>query len=288
MSVVYEASPIKRVRRTKDEMEFLRESLFEIVIDDAPMTVRQVFYQAVSRGLVKKTEAQYGAVQRALADMRRSGKIPYRCISDNTRFMRKPTTWSSLDAVLENAAASYRRAVWDNQDAYVEIWLEKDALSGVLSDVTRKWDVPLMVTRGYSSLSFLHSAAEMIASQDRPCYLYYFGDYDPSGLDIDRKIEETIRELAPAADFTVERVAVNESQIEEFHLPTRPTKKSDTRSKSFKGESVELDAIPPALLRELCSECILRHIDQRELQALRFAEQEEREQLRAWVDTFKG
>src|SRR5215831_11573165 len=96
------------------------------------------------------------------------------------------TTWSSLDEMLENAASSYRRALWDEQSVYVEIWCEKDALAGVLYDVTREWDVPLMVTKGFPSESFLYEAALAIREQGKPAHLYYFADHDPSGVFIDR------------------------------------------------------------------------------------------------------
>src|SRR5262249_48885635 len=128
------------------------------------------------------------------------------------------------------------RSLWDNQDAYVEVWLEKDALAGGLYEVTEQWDVPLMVTRGYPSISYLHSAAESIEAEAKPAYLYYFGDHDPSGVDITRAVEPGIREFAPDVDITFTRVAVTQDQILELHLPTRPTKASDTRSKGFCGE----------------------------------------------------
>jgi hypothetical protein len=156
------------------------------------------------------------------------------------------------------------------------MWVEKDALGGVLFDVTEPWDVPLMVTRGYASLSFLYSAAMTIKAMDKPCFIYYFGDYDPSGLDIARSVEEGIKEFAPKADLRFERVAVTPEQIADLNLPTRPTKQSDTRAKRFKGDSVEVDAIPPNVLRELAYNCIAQHIDEHALNVLQVAEQSER------------
>jgi hypothetical protein len=244
------------------------------------MTVRQVFYQLVSQGVIDKTEGEYRrTVVRLLTDMRRSGEILFGWVADNTRWMRKPRTYSSLEQALSRTAETYRRALWDNQPVYVEVWLEKDALSGVLWQETASWDVPLMVTRGYPSLSFLHSAAEAIAAEEKPTYLYYFGDYDPSGLDITRAVEKGLREMAPGAEIHFERVAVTAGQIAEWQLPTRPTKKTDTRSKGFAGESVEVDAIPPARLRQLVSDCITAHVDERALGVVRAAEASEREIL---------
>jgi hypothetical protein len=126
---------------------------------DNPMTVRQVFYQAVSRGLIAKTEAEYKqTIGRLLTEMRLDGTIPFGWIADNTRWMRKPETHSSLKAVAEEWARSYRRAIWQEQEVYVEVWLEKEALAGVLYEETHRYDVPLMVTRGYPSLSYVHEA----------------------------------------------------------------------------------------------------------------------------------
>jgi hypothetical protein len=129
--------------------------------------VRQLYYQLVSRGVIEKTEAAYKGLVHNLTVMRRAHEIPFDWLADNTRWMRKPRTYSSLADMLESQQEFYRRALWDQQDCYVEIWLEKDALAGVLYDVTERWDTPLMVTRGYPSLSYLHSAATAIAEKNK-------------------------------------------------------------------------------------------------------------------------
>lgn len=241
------------------------------------MTVRQVFYRLVSAGVVAKTEQEYkGTVGRLLVAMRREGDVPYRWLADNTRWMRKPRTYSSLEEALSSTARAYRRSIWDDQAVYVEVWTEKDALAGVLMEETRVWDVPLMVSRGFSSISYLYEAAETIRDQGKPAYLYYFGDHDPSGVHIDRNIERQLRQLAPEAEIVFERVAVRPEQIALWDLPTRPTKKTDSRSKTFEGESVEVDAIPPRQLREIVAGCIEQHVDRRKLDILQVAEQSER------------
>ena len=271
-------SPIKRKpRRTATEINAIRAALYETLKHDNPMTVRQVYYQLVSQGVIEKTEAEYkGTVCRLLVQMRKDHLIPFDYIADNTRWMRKPTTHDSLSEMLRITKETYRRALWSNQDAYVEVWLEKDALAGVLVEETAEWDVPLMVTRGYPSLSFLHSAAEVIAEQQKPCYLYYLGDWDPSGVDIPRKVEAGIREYAPDIDLYFERIAVTEEQITELGLPTRPTKKTDSRAKRFTGESVEVDAIPSATLRTMVNRKITAHIDHTALDSVMTAEESER------------
>ena len=282
----YGARPIRRNgRRSKVEIEFIKSAIERLLNAENPMTVRQVFYRLVSLGVIDKTEAEYKTtVCRLLADMRRKGDIPYRWIADNTRWMRKPTTYSNLEQAAQETAQFYRRRLWDDQEVYVEVWLEKDALSGVLYPITAKYDVPLMVTRGYPSLSFLYSAAEGILDEDKPTFLYYIGDHDPSGVHIPQKVESDLREMAAGAEIHFERIAVNVDQIEALNLPTRPTKKTDTRSKTFKGASVEADAIPPADLRAIVEEAITQHIDQEVLNTTKVAEQSEREIAKAWAE----
>ena len=115
---------------------------------------RQVYYQATVRGLIDKTEAGYRQVQTDLVKMRRDGALPYNWLADSTRWQRKPTTYRSVKEALEDTARFYRKDLWADADSYVEVWLEKDALAGVVMPVTSVYDIPLMVARGYASLSF--------------------------------------------------------------------------------------------------------------------------------------
>lgn len=275
---VYEASRTKRA--TKAEMEERRQRLAAIVRAIKPCTVRQVFYQATVQGVVEKTEAGYDKVQRALVELRRDGRIDYGAIADNTRWQRKPNTFGSMGEALEEVARFYRRDLWRAADVYVEIWLEKDALSGVIWPITSKYDVPLMVARGYSSLTFLASAAEAINEQERPCHIYHLGDLDPSGVNAGEKIEQTLRELAPDAEIHFQRLGVTDEQVTRYRLPSRPTKTSDTRAKKFgRAESVELDAIAPHELRGIVERAIVQHVNQHELGVIQVAERSEREFL---------
>jgi hypothetical protein len=145
-----------------------------------------------------------------------------------------------------------------------------------------------MVTKGYSSISFLHSAAMAIKAKGKPAYIYHFGDLDPSGIDAARDIEAKLRRYAPDAEIHFERPAVTRAQVDEWNLPSRPTKMTDTRSKKFAGTSVELDAIPAEKLRGLVRECIERHVDKRKLDLLRIVEKSERELLTTWAATLGG
>jgi hypothetical protein len=166
--------------------------------------------------------------------------------------------------------------------AKIYVWCEKDALAGVLYDVTNEFDIPLMVSRGYSSITFLKDSAEYIEDRGKPAFIYHFGDWDPSGQDAADNIERRLREFAPDAEIYFQKIAVTPAQIEEWDLPTRPTKASDSRAAAWAGgESVELDAIDPNRLRDLVRACIEQHIDRHKLAILQTAEESERELLRA-------
>lgn len=252
-----------------------------------PMTVRQMFYALTTRGSVPKTEAAYKQVCYRLLQMRRLKIIPYGFIADSTRWMRKPNTFGSLTDFLTQSQKTYRRSLWADQSDYVEIWIEKDALAGVVSVITDQWDVPLMVTRGFPSETFVYEAAQHIRSIGKPAFLYYFGDFDPSGVSISDNLEIKMRDwLGSGALF--ERVAVTPGQVESMNLPTRPTKRSDTRAKSWAGDSVELDAIPANVLRGMVEWCIMRHIDHSELRRIERIEAAERETLAAVVSSLSS
>jgi hypothetical protein len=250
---------------------------------DKPVTVRQMFYMLTVRGAVEKEESGYRKAQRQLLAMRREDVIPYNWISDNTRWMRKPITYKSLSDFFARSARYYRQDLWIRSSDYVEVWCEKDALAGVLLSVTGEYDVPLMVARGYSSETFAYSAAESMREIGKPCYVYYVGDFDPSGWQMAQSLEAKLREFG--APVTFKRLAVNEWQVSAWNLPTRPTKKTDTRCKAFfdifgKGTpSVELDALHPDRLRALVRGAIEAHINDGELTALRLEEKAAREAL---------
>lgn len=287
----YETSPIKRPRRTKAEIEAICQALYALAAAEHPTTNRHLFYQLANaeHSLIAKTEKEYkGTVCRLLTRLRREKRLPFEWLSDNTRWIIKPPSFDSMEAALRNTAETYRRALWTYQSDHVEIWCEKDAVAGILAEETRLWDVPLMVVRGYSSLSYLHGAAERSKEYGRPVYVYYFGDHDPSGVDIARFIEHELREFAPDTQLHFSRVAVTPEQIRYYGLPTRPTKETDSRSKGFTGESVDLDAMSPRALRGIVNECIQRHIDTRALRYTERIEAEERRLLDQIVAQFGG
>jgi hypothetical protein len=291
-------------------MQAIREAIIAELSADHPQTVRQLFYRLVARLVIGKTESEYQrTVVRLCSEMRRSGEVPYGWLADRTRAVRRPRTYSSVEEALRDTARTYRRRLWDGAFQVPEIWCEKEAITGVLIEETWPWDVPLMPCRGYPSLTFLYQAAEAIrdrADEGQHTAVYYFGDHDPSGVDIDRAVVSGIGEalanlnsfdLEPEDDpadlfwdvASFERVAVLPAQIKSMGLQTRPTKRNahDHRAKRFKGDSVEVDAIPARQLRALAADCIERHVDQDELEVLRTYEREERAGLEALAEHWR-
>lgn len=274
----------RRHRRTRTELADLDDAICTAVSTENPVTLRGVFYRVVSAGAVDKTEAGYRAVGRQLVKLRRAGVVPYAWITDGTRMMRKPKSWTDVGGMLDHAAASYRRALWADQDAAVIVLSEKDAISGAIYPVTAEYDVELGITRGYTSETFVHSIAADVIVNDEiglTTYLYQLGDHDPSGVDGWRDFTAKVTEFAAGCAVVFERLAVTPEQVVEMALPTRPTKRTDTRAAGFVGESVEVDAIPASELRRIVREAIERHIDTDQLAVTRMVEQSERDGLAA-------
>jgi len=275
----YRTGPLRRKRRTRAELDELHAAILAVCAEDHPLSVRGVFYRVMSTGAVEKTEKAYNAVQREALKLRRTGRLPYEWIVDGTRWNVKSPSWSSIEEALDDAAASYRRALWRDQDVYVEVWSEKEAISSIVSPITDAWDVPLMIARGFSSESFLWSTAATIRAVAKPTIVFNLGDHDPSGVAAWAHVQAKLRDFAPDVDITFRRLAVTPAQIGELGLTTRPTKASDSRSKTFTGESVEVDAIPTSVLRPIVRAAIEAHIDQHALALTRSVEASERRWL---------
>jgi hypothetical protein len=254
------------------------------VNSDSPVSLRGVYYRVVSAGNAPKTEAAYRTIGRRLGILRRRGQVDYADITDGTRWISTPTTFTSMYDALEQAQRDYRRNLWQDQAVNVNIFSEKDAISGVIGPATSRFQVPLGVLRGYASESFCWSVARDLYWSDKDCVLYSLGDHDPSGVDswrdFTRKVQAMYRDVFDGQyDITTERLAVTPEQIVDLNLLTRPTKTTDARSRGFSGESVEVDAIPAAELRRIVAEAIEQYIEPEALATTRAIEAQEKEQL---------
>lgn len=280
MSEIYGTSALKRHRRTQAELDEIDAAIYAFAEAESPVTVRGLFYRVMSLGLVPKSELGYGVVQRQALKMRRAGTLPYEWITDGSRLRLKPRSWSSVAAALDNTARMYRRDLWIDQRVHVEVWCEKDAIRGVVYPVTAEYDVPLLISRGFSSDTFLYETADDINTEGNPAVIYNLGDHDPSGVAAWEDIQSKLLGFVdPDIDLEFKRIAVTSEQITELNLPTRPTKKSDTRAAKFDGDSVEVDAIPSSTLRDVVRDAIESNISQDALRLTRAAERSEREIL---------
>jgi len=275
-----------RTRRTREQMEELNSLLIALVAKAAPATVRQVFYLATTQAL-DKTERCYKRVCERLKWLRLEGRILWSQITDMTRWTRKPLTFNNLQSAVEHTRMTYRRAVWHGLNRRVFIVLEKDTLAGVVGQVTDEYDVALLVTRGFSSLTFERSVAEDVnryAEAGITTYVYALGDWDPSGLKAHATFKERLQEWCQEDNeqfygFRFSRLAVTPEQIREWGLPSRPTKPSTHAGDWEGGDSVELDAVPPDTLRALVRRVIEHHLPPGHLHALQAAEDNERDVL---------
>jgi hypothetical protein len=227
----------------------------EVLQDGHPMTVRQVYYQLVSRQVIKNTRSAYQSVSKLLVDARKRGEIPWDWIEDRLRRPRSTSMWSDLPDFFETVRRAYRRDVWQDQPAYLEVWLEKDALSGIFEDVLDPYGVTLNVGRGFDGWSSIHGAAERYTRRQergRQTAVLYFGDFDPSGEDMFRSLRERLADRGATPELV--KVALIYEDIERYDLPPDFTKATDTRTAKFVAKygdlAVELDALPGPVLRQ--------------------------------------
>jgi hypothetical protein len=282
----------KQTRKTAAKIAEIKAAILEILDAHHPQTVRQVYYQLVVRNLIAKTEKEYkGTVIRLLTKMRMDDEVEFGWIVDESRRRQQYRTHSSLVAAVQATARFYRRNALNECSDYIEIFVGKQALVGFVHEAAGEYDVP--VIPGGNSLSQLWETAICIRNawlDDKRSYIYQFDDYDASALVIAQSIERRLIELCRKLDCPppiFERIALTPEQIEEFDLPSRPSKtfeQGNMHAKNFEGESTELDALPPEELKRLVTEVIERHISPEQLEVLRETEASEREVLKAWVE----
>jgi hypothetical protein len=269
-------------------MEERAEFLIGYADKHGPVTVRGLYYQAEVAGLpgIDKTDAGYDKIQAQVLKLRRQGRLSYHDIADATRWMRKDNSYNGIEDAINETARLYRRNLWRDASEYVEVWCEKDALAGVILPVTRNYDVPLMVARGFSSETFCFEAVAAREGDPRPYIVYYLGDFDRAGQDAASSLEEKLTRFSNEDDIDVDfrNIAVTEGQIAALNLSTRKRKRltpADLRwPYSF---ACELDAIDPDTMRSIVEAALEKHLPEHQMKVLRIAEEADREQLRMFA-----
>ncbi len=233
------------------------------------LSLRQLYYQLVTRLVIANDDKEYKKLSHLLKEGRLAGIVDWSAIEDRLRVPRRPACWNSVSSIIESCASQFRHDRMDGQETYIEVWVEKDALSGVLSRVTDKYGI--MVNRGYSSVSAMHDSYLRIdseVSEGKKALILYLGDHDPSGLDMIRDIRDRLEEFHKGewdGLFSVIPVALTMSQIKEHNPPPNPAKLSDSRAKwyveKYGYKSWEVDALPPEALNGLLESAIVDRID---------------------------
>lgn len=228
------------------------------------LTLRQLYYQFVARDLIENTSQSYNRIGSIINDARLTGHIDWEAIEDRTRELSENLRLRNPRHGLELLKDHwYGIDMWDNQERRVEVWIEKEALVGVIASVCDELDVPYFACRGYVSQSELWRAYRRHNCQ-QPTTVLHLGDHDPSGIDMTRDNQDRLSMYLddPNAEHThVYRIALNMDQIEEYKPPPNFAKESDSRFRQYKRlygkDSWELDALEPTVLVAL----IRRHVD---------------------------
>ena len=289
MKNIYQSSQIKRSRRSKDDLATLLNAIQTILnAEQSQITIRHLFYRLVGLQVIEKTEADYHQLCSHLSKWRRSGDIQWSAFSDSTRRRILRTTFDDIPQALRTIINCYRRNLWETQPNYIEVWVEKEAMVSILEDTVDKMGVPLVVARGFSSLTGLYDGAETIKAaidMGKEPIIYHLGDWDPSGVAAGQSIVNSMRDDFNV-DLTFQRLAVTSEQIDRLQLPTRPVKTTDRRAKNWEGGCVEIDTMPPAELLSVVEQAITRHIDVKAWNSLKEIETQETETLTQLCQSF--
>ncbi len=277
---------------------WITENAIDIVSDyeKGVLTLRALHYQLVSRGMTNDI-AHYKRVVAAMIDARWDNKISFNTFSDLDREMIGTTRYevTELETSIETGKEEvkawmhfYSKNLWENQPYYPEILIEKKALQGVFQKTCRRWDIALGACKGYPSLTFLHEASIRFLNAEmdgKTPIILYFGDYDPSGEDIPRSIQENLSRFG--IEVELRRIALMQEQVVQWNLPPAPAKESDTRTARWNGlGQVELDAVKPEKLMQLLNESIEDIFDNELYEQLQEQEEDEKKQYRIALKKF--
>lgn len=270
---------IKDTKFKPDSLERIaqaNEIIEEYQAQGFSLTLRQLYYQFVARGIIPNTIQSYNNLGNVISNGRMAGMIDWEAIEDRTRGVEINAHWSSPKAGIEALRSQYRIDMWANQPEHVEVWIEKEALAGVIEPTCRQWDVPYLACRGYLSQSETWRAYRRIreyAEREIPTTIFHLGDHDPSGIDMTRDNRERAIEMLTFGDaqfplgeyVSVKRLALNMDQVEQYKPPENPAKQTDARFASyaarFGDKSWELDALDPKTLAKLIADNVRSKIE---------------------------
>lgn len=238
------------------------------------LTVRQIYYQFVSRDFIPNNLQAYKRLAGILNDARLAGELDWDSIGDNTRNLESPPSWDNPVSIMDAVAKQFRLDPWESQDVRIEVWIEKDALTGVIEPTCRRYRVPYFACRGYTSQSEAYAAGKRLgayADAGQRVLVLHLGDHDPSGLQMTEDNETRLGMFGQFEDderFELRRIALNMDQVRRYNPPPNPTKMTDSRARGEDGyvarygrSSWELDALSPTVIAELIEANITPEID---------------------------
>jgi len=248
------------------------KQIIQALAEYKPLTLRQVYYQFVSREWIENNKSQYSMLSGLLMNARLDGCIAWDDITDRTRTFHDLTGFRDAREYIKNEMyyflSMYERNLLQGQKNYIEVWIEKDALSAIFTRAARPYRVPVTICKGYASASFLNNYRERLRDQQgKNAIILYYGDFDPSGMNIPVTIENTLKQRMQIENLQVKRIALLKEDIERYQLPHSPEaiKAGDTRTKKHLEEygelAVELDALRPDILLQKIHASIKQEID---------------------------
>lgn len=258
------------------------------------LTLRQLYYQLVARDVIANKQSEYKRLGSIINDARLAGLIDWDAIEDRTRNLKSVPHWLNESQIIRSAADSFRLDKWVGQKYRVEVWVEKDALVGVLERACRELDVPWFSCRGYTSQSELYGAGKrlswhMYENRQIPVIIH-LGDHDPSGIDMTRDILDRLF-MFVGTEVEVQRIALNMDQIRQYDPPPNPAKITDSRFEGYArehgDESWELDALDPRVIHKLIVDTVLEYRDDDLFTQVQEEEREKRELLSAAADDWR-
>lgn len=298
----------KSVRYWETSKEIVVSQIAEIVNQYSAMghtlTLRQLHYQFVSRNWIVNHDTAYKKLGRILDDCRYGGVIDWDSIEDRGRVPKLPYWVTGIPDALNDTINNYRLNRQQGQDTHIEVWTEKDALSGIMFKSTAKFHVRLVINKGYTSSSSIYDAYERFApmiSEGQKVTVLYFGDHDPSGLDMIRDVRERLQNMFANGDrlsylpdkneFEVIPIGLTMSQIKKYKCPSNPTKMTDLRAAGYVEKygktSWEVDALPPEALTEILEHSIISRMDVDLFNEMLAEEKADKKKLKTYIDSYE-
>lgn len=298
-------------RRSQDLIIKAEQIIEEYLAMGYSLTLRQLYYQFVARDWLPQewadkftgstnNQTSYNNLGRLISDARLAGLLDWSALEDRTRNLHSLSHWSSPKAIVQACAYQFRLDKWRNQPVRVEVWIEKDALTGVIGTICDKYEVPFISTRGYISQSELYDASKRFGDHydknEQKTILIHLSDHDPSGIDMHRDLGDRLG-MFLNNDYSVDdvleihRIALTTKQVRHYSPPPNPAKATDSRfrdyQRQFGDDSWELDALDPRVITGLIEEEILLHRDQDIWEEMEEKENSCKKQLRKIVDKTK-